>query len=297
MSLPSPDPMHLPDPTHLGDESLAAFAAAVAGDEARVDLARAALLVAAADRPGLDVGHYLTRLDTLAHQASRELELCSDPVERVGQLCHYLFEDLGLRGNAAAYYDARNSYLDQVLDRGLGIPITLAVILLEVAWRLDLDLEGVDFPGHFLVRLPARRPGEQAVLLDPFHGGGVVDRWGCQVLLDRASGGQLQLQPPQHLRTATKRGILARMLRNLKGVHLREGHLDQALAAVERLLVVQPDHPQERRDRGLLYLTLGRFARAADDLARYLGALPQAPDHEQVRERLAEARRRQWELN
>lgn len=190
-----------------------------------------------------------------------------------------LFDRHGFKGNRDAYYDPRNSFLNDVLDRRLGIPLSLSVVVLEVGWRLGLPLEGVDFPHHFLVRF---RGESEDLLIDPFDGGRVRYSDEAQELLDRVYGGTVRLRD-EFLRRATKRDVLVRLLRNLKGVYLNVRDDRQALAAVDRLLLLRPDLAGEHRVGGLLSARLGRRKEALDHLRAYLDAEPNARDVDRIR--------------
>lgn len=268
-------------------ERLAALAAQ-ADDE--IDLGLGALLIAQDDRPEVDVDAGLRRLDLLAAEAAPAVRAAADEPDRVRALCRFLF-DRRLQGDRETYDDPDNSHLDRVLERGKGMPITLAVVLVEVARRLDLPLVGVGFPGHFLVRHRALE-----LLLDPFEGGRELSEEDCRGILERTTGGQVEWDD-ELLRPATAREVLARINRNLKGSHLRRGQLREATAAVERLLLLLPDDPDETRDRGLLRAAAGRPAAALEDLARYLELRPDGPDERDVRAKMVEQRRALWSLN
>jgi regulator of sirC expression with transglutaminase-like and TPR domain len=260
------------------------FAALVARPEPDVDLALGALLIAAEEYPQLVAETYLRRLDLLTERVRDRLgDETAGPVA-LQEISRILFENEGLRGNTAAYYDPRNSFLNDVLDRRLGTPPTLSIVYLEVGWRLELPLAGVNFPGHFLVRYD----GEAVKLLvDPFQGGEIRFEDEAQDLLDRVYGGAVRLQE-SFLRPASKKDILVRLLANLKSIY-QNAHEDvKALQAVERILLIRPEAPDELRDRGFLLARVGRGAEAAADLRRYLDALPHAPDAERVRMMLRE---------
>lgn len=251
----------------------------VARPESEIDLAAGALLIAAEEYPQLQVAPYLRRLDLLAERVRDRLAGETAPVVVLQELCAVLFGEERLEGNAEAYQDPRNSFLNDVLDRRLGIPITLGIITLEVGWRVGLPLTGVNFPGHFLVRYE----GEVAkLLLDPFDGGRV--RWEDegQSLLDKVYGGMVRMRP-EFLRPATRSDILARVLTNLKGIYLNTGDDDRALAAVDRILLLRPAATVELRDRGLLLARSGRKHEAVAELERYLDRAPAAPDAQRVR--------------
>ncbi|HSJ13952.1 MAG TPA: transglutaminase-like domain-containing protein [Longimicrobiales bacterium] len=257
----------------------ARFAEQLARPEPEVDLARAALLVAAEEYPQLVPEPYLQRLDVYAERVRDRLSEESAPLLVLQELARVLFVEDGLRGNTEAYYDPRNSFLNDVLDRRVGIPLTLSIVYLEVGWRLGLPLHGVNFPGHFLVRFE----GEALrLLIDPFLGGLIRFEDEAQELLDRAYGGAVPLQP-SYLRQADRKSIIVRLLSNLKGVYLNARDDARALAAIERILLIVPDAAEELRDRGLALTRLGRETEALSDLQRYLELAPEAPDVEGVR--------------
>jgi regulator of sirC expression with transglutaminase-like and TPR domain len=249
----------------------------VAGDE--VDLALAALLIAAEEYPQLNPDQYLRRLDLLAELVRDRLADETAPLMVLQELSRVLFEQEEFRGNTDAYYDPRNSFLNDVLDRRLGIPLTLSIVMLEVGWRLGLPLEGVNFPGHFLVRFV----GESAnLLVDPFQRGEIRFEDQAQALLDRVYGGAVRLQP-KYLRPAGRKDMAVRLLANLKNVYLNARDDARAVAAIERILLVRPDATDEVRDRGMLLARLGRTDEAVTDLERYLESSPAAPDAQRVR--------------
>jgi regulator of sirC expression with transglutaminase-like and TPR domain len=255
------------------------FSAEVAKREAEIDLAKAALLIAADEYPQLVPETYLRRLDELAERVRDRQGQETAPVIMLQDLSRVLFEEEGFRGNSEKYYDPRNSFLNDVLDRRLGIPITLSVVYLEVGWRLDLPLHGVNFPGHFLVRYD----GEALKLLvDPFQGGLVRFEDEAQSLLDHVYGGSVLMQS-EYLRKADRRDILVRMLENLKGNYLNARDDERALSAIERILILQPDSPDHLRDAGIVLTRLGRIDDAAAALQQYLAIAPDAADRERIR--------------
>ena len=244
------------------------FAREVERPEEELNLARAALLVATEEYPQLPIDRYLMRLDVLAEETRDRLGSESAPPVVLAEVIRHLFVVRKLRGNRDHYHDPRNSFLNDVLDRGLGIPLTLAVVLLEVGWRLELPMEGVNFPGHFLVRYP----GEAVeFLIDPFHGGRIRFREEAQ------KGGIVRLEE-RHLKTATKRDMIVRLLLNLKGIYHRADDNARALTVVERILIVRPTAPSQIRDRGYLLARLGRPDEAVTELETYLTFAPAARD-------------------
>lgn len=246
-----------------------------------LDLQEAALRLAYGEDPGLDLQPYREELDRLGAEFARRLPSPVSVERQLQILSGYLFAELGWLGNEDDYYDPRNSYPHEVLRRGLGIPISLALLTIEVGRRAGLELVGVGFPAHFLVGAP------EGYYLDPFNQGRLLREEDCADFLGRITGGQLPFQATL-LTPVDDRAILTRMLRNLKGCHLRRGDLDMALLDVDRLLALGVQGA-ERRDRGLIQLARGACDEAVEDLQSYLEHDP--PDAVLVRERLAEARR------
>jgi regulator of sirC expression with transglutaminase-like and TPR domain len=263
------------------------FAALVAAGDG-TDLGRAALAIARIAYPDLDADRYLRQLDALAAAARPRLAAGASAALAAGEIASYLFDECGFHGNQEDYYDPRNSFLNEVLERRAGIPITLSVVLIEVGRRVGLTLEGVGFPGHFLVRVPG---SGGPLLLDPFFGGrpiGETELLGRHRAFVEAQGGSVPNRlPPDALDTTPAPAILARMLRNLLRIYLDRRDHAHALATVDLVLVLAPDSASEIRVRGLLYEQLECFAAALDDLRRYLALSPEAPDAEQMRERIA----------
>ena len=268
--------------TRLRDE----FAAVLATGDSP-DLGRAALAIARIGYPELEPEPYLAELDTLAAAAAARLPAGAPADEAVRAVAGYLFGERGFRGNEEDYYDPRNSFLNEVLIRRTGIPITLAVVLIETGARIGLRVEGVGFPGHFLVRVPgARGP----VLLDPFAGGRVVReeellaRLQALVGVDRR---KVSAVPQDAVEPTDTRGILARMLRNLLRIYLERDDPPHALATVDLLSALVPVTPELHRVRGMLYERLECFAAALQDLRSYLDLVPQAPDANDIRARVS----------
>ncbi len=247
------------------------------------DLAEAVLLLSQKDYPALDIPYYLRRLDALAAHARAHLPASAGELERVAVLNRILFDEEGFRGNAEDYYDPRNSYLNEVLDRKCGIPISLSILYLAVGQRLGLSLEGVSFPGHFLVKLAT---GSSMVVLDPFVRGQVVSEVELRLLLQTVQVGDLPLATADLLASASKIDILVRVLRNLRGIYWHQQDLDHALYVVNCILALVPDNAESLRDRGRIYERLECFRAALEDFSRYLELEPGAADHRDVRARL-----------
>ena len=269
------------------------FAAEVSRPEGEVDLARAALLIGAEEEPRrADVARCLVRLDEMGEEArARAVRWGGTRVEALNK---YLFEELGFVGNESDYYDPRNSMLHQVLGRRTGIPITLSVVYIEVGRRAGLRVEGVGLPGHFVVRAFEGEEGE-GVLVDPFNRR-TTDPEECQSRIDLIYDGKLELSE-EHLRAVGAHSILARMLGNLKAVYVRASLFRRALAAVERLILLDPSDLDERRDHGMLLAQLGRLHEAIADTQTYLNLAPNAADADAVREQLKKMQARQAMLN
>jgi regulator of sirC expression with transglutaminase-like and TPR domain len=274
------------------DPSLAEFTRAVDRPDDQIRLGRAALLIAAAEHPGLDVDAYLGRLDALA-EAAEPARRAPDALGRLHRLREYLFEEQGFTGDRENYFDPRNSHLNEVLERRLGIPISLSLVLIEVGRRLDLQMEGIGLPGHFITG--ARVAGEQ-VLLDPFNRGALLTTESCRELVRQALGRPVRLQT-EHFAPVSNRQFLTRMLANLKGVYWRQEAWDKVVRVIDRLLALNPGSAGERRDRGAAWSNMGRLERGVADWEQYLTEFPNAADHEQVRSQLRRVRQKLAQLN
>ncbi len=262
------------------------FAREVGQANELMNLARAALLVAKEEYPGLSVEPYLLRLDAMAEEVRDRLAGETAPPIVLSEVIRVLYERHGLRGNREQYYDPRNSFLNDVMDRGVGIPLTLGILLLEVGWRVGLEVEGVNFPRHFLVRAPGQA---KDLLVDPFRNGKIRFPDEAQELLDQHFGGGVRLQPT-HLNRASKRDMIVRLLLNLKAIYRKSGDDARALAVVERILVIHPTSPSEIRDRGYLLARLGRNDEAVAQLRTYLTFVPSAGDADEVEALVREIR-------
>jgi regulator of sirC expression with transglutaminase-like and TPR domain len=260
-------------------------------------LAPAALAIARVEYPAFDPEPYLQRIERMGEAAAGRLQrhkaaaLRHDTALQVSTLNAYLYEELGFSGNRQHYDDPRNSFLNEVLDRRTGIPISLAVIYLEVARRAGLRIEGVNFPGHFLVRLPAATRSDD-VIVDPFHAGALLSEVDCRQLLRQHLGDEAAFDRGL-LATATRQQIVVRMLVNLKRLYVRMRSFPQARFIADLLLAVDPSALSELRDRGLLAYHMEDFPAALRDLEAYLRLMPRpdapAPEHEHEHETGAES--------
>jgi len=254
----------------VGENLEGEFAAFRAAGES-ASLLDAALLVARDAEPGLDAAGVHARVDALAESASAYVNAEAPLDSRADGLCRYLYGICGFQGAREDYYRYENSLLHRVLETRRGIPITLAVVYVSVAERLGMDCEGVNFPGHFLVRAQARTGGEGGCLIDPFVGH-TISREECEARLQRAGGASFRVRD-EHLRRAAPQDVLVRMLSNLKQLAFAEADPVRALHYTERLLWARPDALLEHRDRALLLEQLGRYEEAADALEQLAAGL------------------------
>jgi regulator of sirC expression with transglutaminase-like and TPR domain len=255
-----------------------AFAKAISTREEQIDIAYIALLFASEVYPDLNVDGYLDRLDEMASAVRPRLAYLHPTVA----LKEFLSDELGFRGNADDFFDPRNSYLNQVLDRRTGIPISLSVVYIELARRLDLPLVGIGLPGHFIVRYDG---DDEPLYLDPFNGGVTMSVDDCRQRVAEISDGRLPFNP-SFLDPVGSRQILARMLRNLKGIYVARTEFDQALSVVEKLILLNPSATEEIRDLGVLHYYAGHRLKAVGCLERYLKLAPRAEDLETVKHNL-----------
>ncbi|MBH8553134.1 SirB1 family protein [Nostocaceae cyanobacterium CENA357] len=249
-----------------------------------INLAKAALYIAQEEYPDLEPEEYLNALDTMAGEVQERLPTSRYPLRLIQSLNQYLYEDLKFFGNKSNYYDPRNSFLNNVIDRRLGIPITLALVYLEIAQRIDFPMVGIGMPGHFLIRpdIP-----DVEIFVDAFNQGEVMFAQDCQERLTQMFQQPVNLKP-EFLAPVSNGQFLVRMLTNLKYIYLKKQDLAKTLAAVERILLLLPSAILEVRDRGLLYYQLGHYPQAADDLKTYLAKIPDAEDAPVIRQLLLE---------
>ena len=272
--------------------------------EGEIPLAEAALVIAQEEYPELDVRAYLGRLDAMGRELAHELADYSQSegtgpggtwtrAERLRALRNFLYGEHGFHGpRDEDFFDPRNSFLNEVLDRRTGLPITLALVFIEVGRAIGLELAGVNFPGHFLVKTVDEGP---EILLDPFNRGREVTWVEAIDRIEKVSG---KKEPPEDYTGAVSaKTFLFRLLSNLKAAYLREERFDDAIAVIDRLLMVHPQAHWERRDRGLLLLKTGGYHHALSEFEAYLAAVPGADDRESVERRVEQARQLALRLN
>ena len=269
------------------------YFAALVADDASFPLLEAAVAVAQDDEPDLDVQGVLAHIDGLADRLYRRLPPDAAPLQRLRLLNQYFFQELGFAGNVNNYYDRRNSLLPTVLETRRGIPLTLALLFIELATQLGLRAQGVSFPGHFLIKLQMPR-GE--VVIDPFDGRSLTREALDERLLpyrrQRGLVGDDEAPLALFLQAATPREMLARLLRNLKEIHRSVRDWPRLDAVLARLVILLPQVWEERRDHALVLSELGRRERALDELALYLQHRPDAGDAPALRRELALWQRR-----
>jgi len=247
--------------------------------DGRISLAAAALYIAQEDYWDMDASHYLEALDLMADEVRSRLPKNRYPLKVIQIINQYLFEEKGYSGNKVDYYDPDNSCLNRVIDRRLGIPISLSLVYLELANRLQFPMVGVGMPGHFLVRPII---GEMEVFVDPFNQGEVLFVADCKERFH-------QIYPASEWQTSFLNGVLprhflARMLMNLKMIYLQMEDLGKAIATLDKLLILMPEQPLQMRDRGLLHYELKNYDLAKQDLEEYLRSQPQAPDGRKIQQ-------------
>ena len=250
----------------------------------QVDLAAAALLIALDEYPGLNVSGYLERIDGLAERASARLhfDAAERPMETIESINYELFEIEGFRGNQEDYYDPRNSFLNDVLDRKTGIPITLSVLYMEVGRRIGLKIEGVGMPGHFIVK--CKHNGTE-IFVDAFGQGEILLEEGCERKLTQLHGKDFQFNR-SCLDAVNHNQILTRMLHNLKAIYWNQQNYAKALGVIEKVLLINPTAAAEIRDRGFAHYQLNHLSPAIKDWSRYLELRPGAPDAAEVSKNL-----------
>ena len=242
------------------------------------DLAPAALAIARVEYPSLNPGSYVAALDRMGHEAAARMQQTADDSVRVFN--EYLYDEQGFSGNRDRYDDPRNSFINEVLNRRVGIPISLAVVYLEVARRAGLHVDGINFPGHFLLRARdavTTDARSEIVIIDPFHGGAQLSEYDCRQLLRQHVGDQAAFDTAL-LAPATRHEIVVRMLVNLKRLYVRMQSFPQARVISSLLLVIDPAAISELRDRGLLAYHLQDFPAALRDLEEYLRLAPKSSE-------------------
>lgn len=271
-------------------EVIQAFAALVRSeiDDERVDLLRAALTFARIEDLQLDIDRYVRQVEELSRRAAAKVQDLDDPAQIIAALNEVLFKEEMFRGNTVDYYNPRNSFLNDVLDRRLGIPITLALVYMEVARRMGFPLFGVGMPGHFLLK--HYDVDGRAILIDAFERGSIVTEEDCRQKLDAIYSGQLALQP-EFLLPVTRRQMLTRMLNNLRSIYLAQRDFRRAVQVVDLVLVIYPRSPEDVKQRAVLRYNLNDYRGALNDFEEYVKMSPDASDAEEIKQTALSLRR------
>jgi regulator of sirC expression with transglutaminase-like and TPR domain len=282
--------------TGASSDIIQAFAALVRSeiDDERVDLLRAALTFARVEDPQLDIEHYVRRVDELATRVAEQIQEPDDPAQIIATLNHVLFQEEMFRGNTVDYYSPRNSFIHDVLDRRLGIPITLALVYMEVGRRVSFQLFGVGMPGHFLLK--HYDVDGRSILIDAFERGSIVTEEDCRQKLDSIYSGQVALQP-EFLLPVTRRQMLTRMLNNLRSVYLSQRDFRRAVQIVDLILVIYPRSPEDMKQRAVLRYNLNDYRGALSDFEEYVKMSPDASDAEEIRQTALSLRRSMAMMN
>jgi regulator of sirC expression with transglutaminase-like and TPR domain len=258
----------------------------------QINLAEAALHIASDQYPDLKIDSYLALLAGWGKEVSKK---CARRIarKRLDQINEFLFSDLKFSGNIENYYDPKNSFLNEVIDRRCGIPITLSVIYLEMAWRSQLNAAGVSFPGHFLVRVLI---DQDLLYIDPFHQGNIMDASECREFWEDISGDEMEFQEA-FLSPTSRKQIVVRMLRNLKRIYLESKDYERLLPVLEKLIALNPDSADEIRDRGIVYYHMEAFKLAMQDFETFLSVTPEGEDAEVIQQYLEVLREYSSHLN
>lgn len=273
-----------------------AFAALVRPEieDERIDLLRAALTFARIEYPELDIEQYVRRLEEIAARVAVKIPETGDPAQSIAAVNQVLFHEEMFRGNTVDYYNPRNSFLNDVLDRRLGIPITLAAVYMEIGRRVGFPLFGVGMPGHFLLK--HYDVGGHSFLIDAFDRGQMVNEEDCQKKLNQIYSGQLSLRP-EFLLPVTRRQMLTRMLNNLKIIYLERRNFRRAVEVVDLILVIYPRSPEDVKQRAVLRYNLDDYRGAIDDFEEYVKMSPDASDTEEIRQVTLAIRRSMAKMN
>ena len=277
-------------------EVIQAFAELVRAeiDDERIDLLRAALTFARIEYPQLRPGPYIHRIDELAHRVSALVRDAGDPTQSIAALNQVLYQEEMFRGNTVDYYSPLNSFINDVLDRRLGIPISLALIYMEVGQRAGFPLFGVGMPGHFLVK--HYDVTGRSTLIDAFESGLVVTEEDCRRRIQSLYAGQMALQP-EFLHTVTRRQMLTRMLNNLRTIYMARRDLKRAVQVVDLILVIYPRSPEDVKQRAVLRYNLDDLGGAVADFEDYVKMSPDASDAEEIKQTALSLRRQMARLN
>jgi regulator of sirC expression with transglutaminase-like and TPR domain len=282
--------------TGASSDVIQAFATLVRSEieDESVDILRAALTLSRIHEPALDMERYVHRVDELAARVAVKIDDPDDPVQIIAAMNDVLFREEMFRGNTVDYYSPRNSFLHDVLERRLGIPITLALVYMEVARRVGFQLFGVGMPGHFLLK--HYDVDGHSILIDAFERGSIVTEEDCRQKLDSIYSGQVALQP-EFLLPVTRRQMLTRILNNLRSIYLSQRDFRRAVQVVDLILVIYPRSPEDMKQRAVLRYNLNDFRGALSDFEEYVKMSPDASDAEEIKQTALSLRRSMAMMN
>jgi regulator of sirC expression with transglutaminase-like and TPR domain len=263
-------------------------------EDESVDILRAALTLSRIHEPALDMERYVHRVDELAARVAVKIDDPDDPVQIIAAMNDVLFREEMFRGNTVDYYSPRNSFLHDVLDRRLGIPITMALVYMEMARRVGFQLFGVGMPGHFLLK--HYDVDGHSILIDAFERGSIVTEEDCRQKLDSIYSGQVALQP-EFLLPVTRRQMLTRILNNLRSIYLSQRDFRRAVQVVDLILVIYPRSPEDMKQRAVLRYNLNDFRGALSDFEEYVKMSPDASDAEEIKQTALSLRRSMAMMN
>jgi regulator of sirC expression with transglutaminase-like and TPR domain len=283
-------------PVRANSDVLQAFAALVHSgiEDERIDLLRAALTFARIEYPQLDPVPYVRQIEELARRVQTSIADSGEASQRIAALNHVLFDEEMFRGNTADYYSPRNSFINDVLDRKLGIPITLALLYMEVGRRAGFPLFGVGMPGHFMLK--HYDEDGRSFFIDAFERGSVLTEEDCRRKIESIHAGQITLRP-EFLMIVTRRQMLTRMLNNLRTIYLSRRDFRRAVQVVDLILVIYPRSPEDVKQRAALRYNLNDFRGAISDFEEYAKMAPDASDAEEIRQTALGLRRSMAKLN
>lgn len=259
------------------------FRELVAMPDERIDLTEAALVIALEEYPGLALEEYLGRIERWSEAIRQRIEGSRDIERIVEEMNRFLFEQEGFHGEGDDYFDPRNTFLNEVLDRHAGLPIALSIVYIEISRRLGISMTGVALPGRFLVKVSGAW-GD--ILLDPFDEGRVLSTLECQQIMNQVFGGAVLLRE-HHLRSVSRKEILEKMLAHLKSVYMSRHDLERAASSIDRMLILDERDGHELRDRGIIAMRMHRYGEAIEFLERYLDLVPYAEDRAAIRDQIA----------
>ncbi len=266
----------------VSDPTLEDFRRAVSGPDDEIDLARVGLIAARVQYPGLEIESILESLDALAAKVRARVSAEAPVLDQVEALTGVLIENFGLKGATKTYYDPRNSFLNDVMERKIGIPVSMSILYMSVGSRAGIALAGTGIPRHFLVRVLGIQPPR---FVDVYGKGRIMDLETCQRAVTRMFRGQIELHP-EMFETVSNAAVVTRLLTNLKMIYLNSMRYSAVVPILDRMILVNPQETTLWKERGLIRFRLGHSRQARQDLERYLNESPNPEDENDIRELL-----------